>query len=177
MGTNKKVQHRLATTNISDTSWVFLSTDGAVVRDSRYAATGGVARDHDGNWIIGYSRFLGVCSLFETEAWAILDGILILLNKRYKKISILTDNLEVAQVLFSPVLEDAEITVLRRTQHIMREEGIWEIKHIPRIQNLVADRLAKLSLSWKSSLQVFDEAPKEVVDLLQEDKNIVGLCS
>ncbi|MBA0821951.1 hypothetical protein Goarm_018774 [Gossypium armourianum] len=104
-------------TNNSDDIWVYLSTDGAVVRDSGHAATGEVARDHDGNWI------------------------------GYKRIIIMTDNLEVAQNLADLDLEDSEITVLRRTQHIMQSEGEWKIKHILRNQNLVANRLAKLSLS------------------------------
>lgn len=85
-----------------------------MARDSGYAATRGVARDHEGNWIVGSSWFLGVCSPFEVEVWAILDEILILLNKRYRKISILIDNLKVVQVLSEPDLEDSEITVLRR---------------------------------------------------------------
>ncbi|MBA0752798.1 hypothetical protein Gogos_001601, partial [Gossypium gossypioides] len=79
---------------------------------------------------------------------------------------ILTDNLEVTQILTDLDLEDSRITVLRRTQRIMMAEGMWNIKHIPRNQNLVADRLAKLSLSWKSSLQVLNEAPKEIIDFL-----------
>ncbi|MBA0616518.1 hypothetical protein Godav_016560, partial [Gossypium davidsonii] len=82
--------------NPGDT-WVFLFTDGAVARDSGYAAIGGVARDRVGDWIMGFNRFLGMCSPFEAEVWAILDGILILLNKGYKRITIMTDNLEVAQ--------------------------------------------------------------------------------
>ncbi|MBA0664277.1 hypothetical protein Goklo_004315 [Gossypium klotzschianum] len=53
----------------------------------------------------------------------------------------------------------------------MRAELKWRIKHIPRNRNLVADCLAKLSLSWKSSFQVIYEAPKEIIDLLQEDKD------
>lgn len=81
--------------NTLDNSWIFNSTDGVVARDSGYAATGGVARDHEGNWIVGFSRFLGVCSPFEAEVWGILDGILILLNMGFGKISILSDNLEV----------------------------------------------------------------------------------
>ncbi|MBA0660631.1 hypothetical protein Goklo_012619 [Gossypium klotzschianum] len=69
------------------TEVVYLSTDGAVVRDSGYAATGSVARDHDRNWIVGFTRFLGVCSPspFKAEVWGILDGILILLNKGYSR--------------------------------------------------------------------------------------------
>ncbi|MBA0616153.1 hypothetical protein Godav_016224, partial [Gossypium davidsonii] len=50
-------------------TWVYLSTDGVVAKDSGYAATGGVARDRDGNWI-GYRRNI-----------------------------IMTDNLEIAQIL------------------------------------------------------------------------------
>ncbi|MBA0813112.1 hypothetical protein Gohar_026992, partial [Gossypium harknessii] len=100
-------------------TWVYLSTDGAVAKDSDYATTGGVARDRDGNWIVGFNRFLGVCSPFEAEVWGILDGILILFNKGYRRIIIMTDNLEVAQILIDMDLEDSEITVLQRTHHIL----------------------------------------------------------
>lgn len=67
-------------------------------------------------------------------------------------------------------MEESGITVLRRTQRTMRVEGQWKVKHIPRSRNLVADRLAKFGLNWKSSLQIFNEAPKEVFNLLQADK-------
>ncbi|KAH1098664.1 hypothetical protein J1N35_015585 [Gossypium stocksii] len=50
-----------------DDTWVFLSTDGAVTRDSGFAASGGVLQDHDGQWILGFTRLLGVCSPFEAE--------------------------------------------------------------------------------------------------------------
>ncbi|MBA0560243.1 hypothetical protein Golob_017154 [Gossypium lobatum] len=141
-----------------------------VARDLGYAATGGMVRDHYGNWIVGFTRFLRVCSPFEAEVWSILDRIFILLNKGYRRAIILTDNVEVVQILTNLNLEDSRITVLRRTQRIMRAEGMWKVKHIPRNHNLVVDRLAKLSLSWKSSLQVLNEAPKEIIHLLQEDK-------
>ncbi|MBA0758007.1 hypothetical protein Gotri_021044 [Gossypium trilobum] len=94
-----------------------------------------------------HERLQGVCSPFEAEVWGILDGILIFLNKGYRRIIIMTDNLEVAQNLADLDLEDSGITVLRRTQRIMQSEREWKIKHILRNQNLVANRLAKLSLS------------------------------
>ncbi|KAK5845713.1 hypothetical protein PVK06_001923 [Gossypium arboreum] len=82
-----------------------------------------------------------------------------------------TDNLEVAQNLRELSFEDSGIAVLQRTQRIMKTEGNWKIRHIPRSQNLVADRLAKFSLSWKTSLQILNEAPKELSVLLQEQKD------
>ncbi|MBA0653867.1 hypothetical protein Goklo_020977 [Gossypium klotzschianum] len=82
----------------------------------------------------------------------------------------MTNNLEVAQTLSDIDMEDLGITVLRRTLRTLHSEGEWRIKHIRRNHNLVADRLAKLSLSWKSSLQVMDKAPKDILDLLKVDK-------
>ncbi|KAG8497788.1 hypothetical protein CXB51_007049 [Gossypium anomalum] len=171
MGSIKNSYSSSNSVTFSNDSWVSLHTDGAMVRDSGYAASGGMARDKEGNWIVGFSRFLGVCSPFEVELWGVLNGILILLNKGYRQILILSDNLEVVKSLSVLDLEESGITNLRRTQRIMKTEGKWIVRHIPRAQNLVEDHLAKFGLNWKSSLHVFNEAPKEVIDLLKKDKD------
>ncbi|KAA3472323.1 reverse transcriptase [Gossypium australe] len=93
-----------------------------------------------------------VCSPIEAEVWSIQDGILLLLNKGFRRIIVQTDSLEAVQTLSDLDLEESGITVLRRIQRIMKSEGQWRILHVPREQNLVADRLAKLSLNWKSTL-------------------------
>ncbi|KAK5840215.1 hypothetical protein PVK06_009102 [Gossypium arboreum] len=51
----------------SSDDWVQLFTDGAVARDSRNASAGGVVRDQDRNWILGFTHYLGRCSLMEAE--------------------------------------------------------------------------------------------------------------
>lgn len=170
IGGCKKANHNSNPTPNLDDAWVFLSTDGVVARDSRHAASRGVVKDQYGNWIMGFTRFLELCIPFEAEVWGILYRILIIFNKGYKRATILTDNLEVAQVLKILNLKDFGIIVLRRTQRIMKAEGTWRIKYIPRSQNSIVDYLAKLSLSWKSSLQILNEALKEIIDFLQKDK-------
>lgn len=47
---------------------------------SGHATAGGSVRDKEGNWIVGFYRFLDKCSIFDAELWGILDG-LILFNK------------------------------------------------------------------------------------------------
>ncbi|MBA0608759.1 hypothetical protein Godav_020945, partial [Gossypium davidsonii] len=42
------------------------------------SVTGGVVWDETGKWLLGYNRFLGKCSVFDTELWDILDGLLLL---------------------------------------------------------------------------------------------------
>ncbi|MFQ6643154.1 hypothetical protein Gotur_017705, partial [Gossypium turneri] len=99
------------------------------------------------NWILGYNHSLGSCTHFEVELWGILDGILILLNKGYKWATVQTDYSDVAKALTDKGLEDLGIT-----------------------RNLIVDRLTKLYLDWKSSLQIFDMSPNEVLGALQQDK-------
>ncbi|KAA3477929.1 magnesium transporter MRS2-1 [Gossypium australe] len=67
-------------------------------------------------------------------------------------------------------MEEQGITMLSRTKRIIHSTDQWKVIHIPRDQNLVADRLTKLSLNRKSSLHIFEDAPKEILELLQEDK-------
>ncbi|MBA0667317.1 hypothetical protein Goklo_000421, partial [Gossypium klotzschianum] len=66
-------------------SRVHLFTDGAVARDSEKASVGGVLRDQFGNWILEFNRFLGSYTRFEAKLWGILDGMLLLLSKGFKR--------------------------------------------------------------------------------------------
>ncbi|MBA0627129.1 hypothetical protein Godav_004678 [Gossypium davidsonii] len=139
-------------------------------------------RYQGGNWILGFNRYLGKCLSFEVELWSILDGLLILLSKGYRQATIQTDNIDVVQTLNDIGLEDSGITLCKRLRQITRIKRQWQIRHVPREHNSVANRLAKLSLTWKSNLQVFDVAPIEIFEILKQDdasgftRNI-GSCS
>ncbi|KAG8486120.1 hypothetical protein CXB51_019453 [Gossypium anomalum] len=139
--TNSGTRHHLAD------NWVHLFSDGAVARDSGNASAEGVA-----------------------EFWGILDGILILLSKGYKKVRVQSDNLEVVKALSMDISVDSGITVLRRIKRLLRSNGQWEFKYITRECNLITDQLAKISLSWKSPLQLFEVPPDLVVSAIQQDK-------
>ncbi|MBA0837894.1 hypothetical protein Goarm_010008 [Gossypium armourianum] len=67
-------------------------------------------------------------------------------------------------------LEDSSITLIRRLRRIMRIEGQWQIRYMPREHIIVVGRLAKLSLTLKLSLQVFDVASIVILEVLQQDK-------
>ncbi|KAH1113745.1 hypothetical protein J1N35_007123 [Gossypium stocksii] len=150
--------------------WAYLFTDGAVAKASGNAAAGGVVRDRDGNWILGFTHYLGRCSPLEAEFWGILDGILIVLDKGHKRVKIQTDNLEVVKTLNMEGNVDSGITLLTRIKRTLQSEGQWEVKHVPRECNLVADHLAKISLSWQTPLQVFEVPPDGVVLVIRQEK-------
>ncbi|MBA0799864.1 hypothetical protein Gohar_010351, partial [Gossypium harknessii] len=54
---------------------IFLNTDEAVQLESRNTVAGRVVRNANGDWIFGYNRRLGKCSIFNVELWGILEGL------------------------------------------------------------------------------------------------------
>lgn len=76
-----------------------------------------------GNCILGYNHFLSKCTSFEEKLWGIVDGILIILEKGYRRATIQTDNLEVISALTEKNMENSGITVLQRIRRLMRFEG------------------------------------------------------
>ncbi|MBA0758070.1 hypothetical protein Gotri_021098 [Gossypium trilobum] len=54
---------------------IFLNTDGVVQLGFENAAAGGVFCEASGDWIFGYNRCHGKCSIFNAELWGILEGL------------------------------------------------------------------------------------------------------
>ncbi|MBA0570243.1 hypothetical protein Golob_003922, partial [Gossypium lobatum] len=53
----------------------YLNTDGVVRVDSGVAAAGEVLSDKNGEWILGYNKYLGNCSILDAKLWGILDSL------------------------------------------------------------------------------------------------------
>ncbi|KAL4311976.1 hypothetical protein GQ457_01G025270 [Hibiscus cannabinus] len=151
--------------------WIKLNVDGAMDLRDGSATIGGVIRDDQGNWIFGFSKSVGICSVLTTELWAILVGLRHVWRLGFRKIEVETDNVEVARIL-------------DRTSNVFSENAMalsigalltldWDIvtRHIPRTANGVADRLAKLSRGLTGEEFQFTEPPAEVAAAMLEDLN------
>ncbi|MBA0704555.1 hypothetical protein Golax_016804, partial [Gossypium laxum] len=136
-----------------------------------YASTGGVVRNHIGEWIMSFNHFLGTCSVFDAEVRGILDGLTLLKEQRLERILIHTNNLEVAQALRMNTLAISISTLVRRIQKLLLQyKGHWVVKHIPREANCVADKIAKLVFADKAGVNVLTTAPIDLLDLIDKDK-------
>ncbi|MBA0573421.1 hypothetical protein Golob_000696, partial [Gossypium lobatum] len=78
---------------------VHLHIEGSVNVSTGIASTGGVVRNHLGDWIMGFNHFLGNCFVFYAKLWGILDELTLLKEQGLERILIHTNNIEVAQVL------------------------------------------------------------------------------
>lgn len=130
--------------NHAEGRWVHLFFNGVVERVTASVVARDVLLDKDSNWILRYNRFLGNCTPFETKLWGILDGLLILLRKWYKRATVQIDNLEVIEALTNKGMEDSSITVRRMVQITMHSEEQWWIQYVARAKHLAADRMTKL---------------------------------
>lgn len=117
--------------NFPEERWVLLTSDGVVERNIGQISANGVIRDSNGKWILGFNHYLGNCPPFEAELWEVLDGVLVLLEKGFKRAIIQIANLEVVTVLSEEYLKDISIMILRRVQRLIRSEGQWQIRYVP----------------------------------------------
>ncbi|MBA0828189.1 hypothetical protein Goarm_012897, partial [Gossypium armourianum] len=86
-----------------------------------FATTGGIVHDHSGQWILGYNRFLGSCSVFEAELWGILDGLSILIDRGYKEVQIRTNSIEMASAIHEITLDRQTTALIRRICQLLSQ--------------------------------------------------------
>lgn len=55
--------------------WLKINTDGSCDSSAEYIAAGGVLRDCNGNWVCGFSKYLGTGNSLLVELWGIYLGI------------------------------------------------------------------------------------------------------
>ncbi|MBA0671874.1 hypothetical protein Goklo_007497 [Gossypium klotzschianum] len=102
------------------------------------AATRGVVRDENGDWIFGYNRYLGKCSIFYAELWGILEGLKLIQRKSHDNVIIQSNNLEVVKAIQGRVYTTLNSALIRQIQSILSQENQWFLRYIPREQNQVA---------------------------------------
>ena len=54
-----------------------LNMDGAASKAMGVAGGGGLIRDNQGNWVVDFSKRIGVTNSFMAEFWALRDGLML----------------------------------------------------------------------------------------------------
>lgn len=91
-----------------------LSTDGSVRHDEEFATAGGLIRDRKGKWIVGFSRYLGNCTVTKAKLWGILDVLKLILDRRSERILIQTNSFEAANAIQEGAFKILNSTLLKR---------------------------------------------------------------
>ncbi|MBA0781929.1 hypothetical protein Gotri_002810 [Gossypium trilobum] len=139
-------------------NWVCLNTDGLVWLDEGFAVDGGCVRDHKGEWIIGFARYVGNCTMLESELWGILDWLNLILDRRFENILIQTDSIETINAIMEGTSGNSNSTIVKRIHQTLKGVKQWEVQHIPKGDNLIANSLAKTVRTRKLGLRLFEDS-------------------
>ncbi|KAK8485285.1 hypothetical protein V6N11_038057 [Hibiscus sabdariffa] len=170
-----KVNH-LASWCLPANGWMKANCEGAVNPNDGSAAIGGVIRNEQGMWQIGFSRSIGHCTSLAVELWATHDILNHAWQLGYRKIELETDNLEVVKIITRSSNILANTLLVDDILELISRPCNENIQHIHRCKNVVADKLAALSWGKPMGEMVFDSPPLEVLNEVQQDMLRCGYC-
>ncbi|MBA0694217.1 hypothetical protein Goari_004533 [Gossypium aridum] len=114
---------------------ILINIDGVVQLQSGNAADGGIVQDETRDWVFGYNRYSGQCSIFYAKLWGILEVLNFIRRRAHEKVIIQSDSLEVVKALQGSVSSISYSALTRRIQCILSQEGLWILRYIPKEHN------------------------------------------
>jgi hypothetical protein len=150
-----------------------LNFDGSSKRASRRASIGGVYRDHEGGFVLGYAERIGKATSSVAELAALRRGLELALENGWLNISIEGDAKTVVDVVRKRAAVRAEED-LRQCEEIaallpLLDDGDMAVSHVCRAGNRVAHGFAKLGHGVGRPRVWRGVPPEEVLRYLQRD--------
>ncbi|MBA0867322.1 hypothetical protein Goshw_029264, partial [Gossypium schwendimanii] len=89
----------------------------------------------------------------------ILDGLNLLLERRFDRVSIQPDSIEAVNIIQDVSSGNSNSTLIRRILQVLNMFKQWKIQHFPREENSTADSLAKSVRTKSLGLRLFEDPP------------------
>ncbi|KAF7801954.1 ribonuclease H [Senna tora] len=156
--------------------WHKINTDGSTNSDASLAGCGGIARNHQGNWIGGFHSLIGNCSVLDAELWGIYRGLMFAKKKGLQRVIIETDSMEAIDLIEKAITRRfSGNRLVGKIYELSTNLGCVIFNHCNREANNCADRLARNSLSFNFGVTELASPPRNLVSLIARD--LVGLPS
>jgi len=151
--------------------WMRLNTDGSVKGNVGSAGAGGVIRNDRGEWVSGFSEYLGHCSSMTAELKALLRGLKLASRMGITKLEIRVDSKVVVELVSGKRKEQPQYHFLISQCKQMICEGGWEVElmHCFRETNHVADKLANIGTTGRLGVTLYQNPPMEIQSMLYYD--------
>ncbi|KAE8684745.1 hypothetical protein F3Y22_tig00111105pilonHSYRG00339 [Hibiscus syriacus] len=148
-----------------------VNSDGSTKVNCGLASCGGVVRNSEGEWLVGFKKFLGMCSILEAEFWGIYVGLLCAWNIGLRKVIVKNDNVNVSNTLQGIKQTSISLMIVDHIKCLLDRE--WEVRfnHVLRSGNKVADLLAKDVSPDITETRILHYPPHEVIVLLNEKES------
>ncbi|GLT28325.1 hypothetical protein SLA2020_032670 [Shorea laevis] len=140
-----------------------LNTDGSAKGNPGISAAGGIFRDCQGNWKLGYARKIGWSNSLAAELWAIRDGLQLAIMHRFFHIIVESDSLVAINLLHEPPPASHNLnSLIFDCMELVQQIPKAELKHIVRESNMAADQMAKQGHVIDCDCVIFEDIPPSV---------------
>ena len=136
----------------------------------RLVGGGGVVRDDQGNWVIGFARKIGLVNSFLAKLWSLRDGLFLCVQAQVQVLIVEMDakalvdafsNQTNSNVIISSLMEDY--------RHLATQIPQVRFRHVYKEANRCADQLAKLRLSTEIDFFVFSSPLVDIISVVKAD--------
>lgn len=134
-------------------NWVRMNTDGSVRVGDAFAAVKGILRDHNGRWIIEFTRYL---SNYWFWALGYYGRVKTRLDRRFERVLIQTDSFEAVNIIQDGDGKNSNSTLVRRIHSLLKLLSQWSIQHVPRKDNKITDTIVKTINDRRIELKSID---------------------
>ena len=154
-----------------------LNTDGSSLGNPRAAGGGGVIRDWSGNWIVGFSRKIGIAMSLLVKLWAIQDGLMLCFDRSLAMVEVELDAKVVVDMLTNPQYSNIVIaSLIKDCRYLISQIPQLRIKHCYRESNTCADKLARKGANQTLNLILYENPPVDLSELVEANLNGVSLA-
>jgi ribonuclease HI len=142
--------------------WVALNTDGAENSDHKYGC-GGLMRGSSGEWLGGFAKGLGDCSIESAELWGAWEGLELAWNLGFKQVELRMDALNVVKMLNrEKVVTSFGWNLCKRIWRLVELDWEVQIRHTYREGNICADSLAHMGSSFGNKVIFYESCPHQI---------------
>ena len=152
--------------------WVKLNTDGSSLGNPGLVGGGGLIRDKDGAWVVGFARNIGISSSFIAKLWALRDRLLICVHRNFNAVEVELDAKAVIDVLSASKSTNSLVAPLvDDCRQLATQIHQIHSKHCFREANRSANKLARMGAAQDSQFKLFLCPPVDLVTVFNSDLN------
>ncbi|KAH9792364.1 putative ribonuclease H protein [Citrus sinensis] len=139
--------------------WFKLNTDGAH-KSSGLSSAGGLIRNCNGEWTIGFGMNIGVGTITGAELWGLYQGLCLAWDNGIQQLQVEVDSLCVTRLVADDEIRpNGHASLVRGIKELLNRTWQVQVKHVYRESNFAADFLANSALSLPVGLHIFNSLP------------------
>ena len=136
------------------------------------AGCGGILRDDNGDWLLGFSRKIGITTSFVAKLWVVREGLSLCLHRNLPAVVLELDVKSIFDVLTNPNQSNNIISaILDDYRQMMVQVPQLRVRHCYREAKRCADKLARMGVQQLVNFCLCEDSPQELQSDLEFDNS------